>query len=83
MKKKTPAPAQRAATPVPQPPSYGGQQLLSIRQVVEITALSRSTIYELITKGKFPKARPYRDVPGRKYFDAVEVGAWVDRQLDS
>lgn len=32
-------------------------KLLRIQQVVELTTLSRSTIYRLIAKGEFPKGK--------------------------
>ncbi len=32
-------------------------KLLRIKQVVEMTTLSRSTIYRLIDKGEFPKGK--------------------------
>jgi predicted DNA-binding transcriptional regulator AlpA len=52
-----------------------------MKQVCEKTALSRSTIFRLISRNKFPKPAPNKDVPGRKAFDWGDVEAWIADQV--
>lgn len=49
--------------------------------VLEATGLSRSTFYELMARGEFPRGRR---IAGTKAvgWDSLEVEAFVSRQLD-
>jgi len=48
--------------------------LLRLRQVCEYLGISRSTIYNLISKGRFPK--PVRLGPGTVRWSVDDVDAW-------
>ena len=50
--------------------SYTYPNFLPVREVVERTSLSRSTINRLVAKGEFPKPVPLN---GRK--------AWIEREV--
>lgn len=54
-------------------------RFLRLRHVCEKTALSRSTIYEKMTKGTFPKCFPISD--GRVAWLESEIEAWQDALL--
>jgi len=51
-------------------------QLLKRREVEKITALSRSTIYNLIAQGRFP--RPRRCGSRAVRWSRADVAAWID-----
>jgi prophage regulatory protein len=50
--------------------------LQRIKQVIQITGLSRSTIYQLIGKGEFP--RPVQLSTRRVAWDSRVVTAWIE-----
>jgi prophage regulatory protein len=54
--------------------------ILRLPRVIELTGLSRSTIYELISKGSFPPGFPLgcRAVG----WTSVDVAEWIDRRRD-
>jgi len=50
-------------------------KLLRIKQVIEITTLSRSTIYRLIAKGEFPKGK---NLSSRTVvWDELDIMNWI------
>jgi predicted DNA-binding transcriptional regulator AlpA len=49
-------------------------QMLSKKQVVELTGLSRATIDRLRARGSFPQ--PLKASPGRVVFLKHEIDAW-------
>ena len=53
-----------------------GDRLLRLREVKEITGMSRSHIYRLMQKGDFP--RPVRIGPAAVRWRESEVNAWVE-----
>jgi prophage regulatory protein len=53
--------------------------LLSIRDVVRRTSLSRATIYKLAESNRFPA--PLQLTEGRKAWVAAEVDAWLSARL--
>ena len=53
-----------------------GDRLLRLREVKEITGMSRSHIYRLMQKGDFP--RPVRIGPTAVRWRESEVNAWVE-----
>ena len=52
------------------------ERLLRRRQVEEITGMSRSSIYRLMQKGKFP--RPVRIGPAAVRWKASDITAWME-----
>jgi prophage regulatory protein len=55
-------------------------RFISVRQVVDLTSLSRTTIWRAGRAGAFP--RPHRLTPGRVGFSEAAVREWiVKRQL--
>lgn len=53
--------------------------LMSMREVVEMTAMSRAWINQLRAEGKFPKAVPLG--PKRFAFVRAEVEAWIAARI--
>jgi prophage regulatory protein len=58
-----------------------GDRILSIKQVVATTGLSRTTIWRLYTSGSFP--RPFRLSAGRVGWPEQEVFGWLSGRLSS
>ena len=56
------------------------RRIMRLPQVQEATGYGRAWIYELMSKGKFPKARKIgtRAVG----WDSTEIEAWIAEQLD-
>jgi prophage regulatory protein len=56
-------------------------QLIRIKTVIVLTALSKSYIYQLVSKGKFPK--PINLVPGGSSVAWIEqeVLGWIDSRI--
>ena len=50
--------------------------LLTLREVIEVTSIPRSTIYERMTAGQFP--RPVRVGARGVRWVAREIYAWID-----
>jgi prophage regulatory protein len=53
--------------------------LLSRKEVLKITSLSRATLFRLEREGRFPKAVPITD--SRVAYSAEDVDAWIERVL--
>ena len=51
-------------------------RLLSQRDVIRITGLSRTTLWRLRADGQFPE--PVQISPGRKAFFSDDIAAWLD-----
>ena len=51
-------------------------QFLGTKAVLRIGGFSRSTLYNYIKAGSFPK--PYRIGPNRTAFALSEVNAWIE-----
>ena len=49
-------------------------RLLTCEDVIEVTSLSRSTIYRLVAKNGFP--RPLRLSPGRVGWTQADLDSW-------
>jgi prophage regulatory protein len=54
--------------------------LLSIKQVMSRTSLSRAAIYELIKRGDFPAQIPLME--RRVGWSAEAVQAWIDNKIN-
>lgn len=54
-------------------------KFISYKETRERTSLSRTSIYHLVVKDRFPK--PVRLGPGRKAFVASEVEAWCEARI--
>jgi len=50
-------------------------KFLSIKEVIEVTGLSRTTVWRLGRDGQFPKSRQIS--PGRRAFLRSEIEAWI------
>ena len=50
--------------------------------VIAKVGLSKTEIYRRISKGSFPKARPYPGSPGKRFWVSTEVRAWQQAILD-
>lgn len=48
---------------------------ITIDQLVKKTSLGRSTIYRMISEGKFPK--PFQLVPNRNAWIESDIDAWL------
>ncbi|MBN8912305.1 MAG: AlpA family phage regulatory protein [Delftia acidovorans] len=55
--------------------------LLSIKNVVARTSLSRSTVYRLAANGKFPASVEIS--PGRKAWIEAEIADWIDQRISA
>jgi prophage regulatory protein len=56
------------------------ENILSMKEVVKRTSLSRRTIYRLMGAGKFPKSFQVTD--GRIGFSKSEVEDWIKKTAD-
>lgn len=52
--------------------------LLRLPEVCKRTGLSRSTIYDLLAAGNFPKPVPV--TPSRRAWRSDELAAWIDER---
>ena len=57
-------------------------EFLALRRVIEITGVSKSEIYRLMSEGKFPASHGYRHSPRRRFCVSHDVQAWQQQQLD-
>lgn len=55
------------------------RQLLRLREVQTTTALSRSAIYDLASRGQFPV--PIKIGPRASAWVAAEIDAWIERKI--
>ena len=65
--------------PTPSPSQTESVVLLSPKEVVRRTSLSRATLYRLMKDGKFPRSVPLGD--SRIGFVEAEVQAWIGAKL--
>jgi prophage regulatory protein len=56
-------------------------RLLRVRDVCELTGLSRSGLYRLVAEGRFPRQRRISHKIAR--WSAAEVAAWISAQLEA
>lgn len=56
------------------------RRIWRMKNLPEYTGLPRSTLYDLIKKGKFPK--PHKLGPRTVGWDSLEVQAWIDSRLN-
>lgn len=56
--------------------------LLRLPEVLRRTGLSRSTVYDLISKGKFPAAIPLAS-PRNVAWTSTDVDRWIEEQIAS
>lgn len=63
------------------PTLYAGHRLLRIKDVVDLTSLSRSYIYELAAQRRFPSSVPL--VPGgtARAWVYAEIQEWVEARI--
>jgi prophage regulatory protein len=64
-----------SATPLP-------RTILRIHDLQKATGLSRTSIYELMSRGHFPKGKPIAGLQAVGW-DSREVAIWIDQQLDN
>jgi predicted DNA-binding transcriptional regulator AlpA len=50
-------------------------------RVIEVTGLSKTEIYRRAAEGQFPKPRPYRDIPNKRFWISTEVQRWQAKQV--
>jgi prophage regulatory protein len=55
--------------------------LLSLKEVVAVTSLSRSSIYALVSHGAFP--RPVSLTPRRVAWRSTDVNAWMQTRMSA
>lgn len=55
--------------------------LISIKEVMIITGLSKTTIYSMVKKGEFP--RPKRPTPRRVRWKITDVEKWINKLPNS
>lgn len=56
-------------------------ELWRLPRVIEVTGLSKTEIYRRIGQGQFPKARPYKDIPNKRFWVSTEVQRWQAEQV--
>ncbi|PWK32564.1 AlpA family phage regulatory protein [Pseudomonas sp. OV226] len=56
--------------------------IMRLPEVTAISGLKRSSIYNLMAKGDFPKSRRIGS-GGAIGWDSLEITAWVDAQMDA
>lgn len=57
------------------------KSFIRITRVIELTSLSKSTIYRLIKKDKFPKPITLRGMENVRLFVKDEVEDWILKQI--
>ena len=57
------------------------KSFIRITKVIELTSLSKSTIYRLIKKGMFPKPITLRGMENVRLFVKDEVEDWIKEQI--
>ena len=57
------------------------KSFIRIARVVELTSLSKSTIYRLIKKDRFPKPITHRGMENVRLFVKAEVEEWIKEQI--
>ena len=57
------------------------KSFIRITKVIELTSLSRSTIYRLIKKDRFPKPITLRGMENVRLFVKDEVEDWIKEQI--
>tara|TARA_Y200000002_G_C22509645_1_gene590737 strand:+ start:601 stop:804 length:204 start_codon:yes stop_codon:yes gene_type:complete len=57
------------------------KSFIRITRVIELTSLSKSTIYRLIKKDKFPKPITLRGMENVRLFVKDEVEDWILEQI--
>ncbi len=50
------------------------RQFMRMKDVAEFTCIPRSTIYEMISRGEFPK--PFKITAKRVAWDAADIAEW-------
>jgi predicted DNA-binding transcriptional regulator AlpA len=58
-------------------------RFLRVKDIQELTTLSRTTIWRLERAGKFPKGRSLPALPSAKVWAEDDVKAWMVRQLST
>ena len=58
-----------------------GKSFIRISEVIELTTLSKSTIYRLIRKNEFPKPIALRGMEKVRLFVKGEVEDWIENQI--
>ena len=58
-----------------------GKSFIRISEVIELTTLSKSTIYRLIRKNEFPKPIALRGMEKVRLFVKGEVEDWIETQI--
>ena len=57
------------------------KSFIRITRVIELTSLSKSTIYRLIKKDRFPKPITLRGMENVRLFVKGEVEDWIEKQI--
>jgi prophage regulatory protein len=58
------------------------RRILRLDQIKATTGLSRTSIYELMSRGLFPKGKPIAGLHAVGW-DSSEVETWINQQLDN
>ena len=53
---------------------------LTTRDLCQMTGMHRSTIYGLVSDGKFPSPSPDASTPGKRRWHRDVVARWLDKQ---
>ncbi|WP_022687638.1 helix-turn-helix transcriptional regulator [Sphingomonas phyllosphaerae] len=56
-------------------------ELWRLPRVIEVTGLSKTEIYRRVSQGQFPKSRPYKDIPNKRFWISTEVQRWQAEQV--
>ena len=59
------------------------KSFIRISEVIELTTLSKSTIYRLIRKNEFPKPIALRGMEKVRLFVKGEVEDWIETQINT
>lgn len=58
------------------------EALLPLPKVLAVSGLKKTTIYEMMRTGEFPKSIPLRDCGRRVGWIESQVQAWVQQRID-
>ena len=59
------------------------KSFIRIKEVIELTTLSKSTIYRMVRKNEFPKPIALRGMEKVRLFVKGEVEDWIETQINT
>tara|TARA_A100001035_G_C27406543_1_gene330988 strand:+ start:287 stop:490 length:204 start_codon:yes stop_codon:yes gene_type:complete len=59
------------------------KSFIRIKEVIELTTLSKSTIYRMVRKNEFPKPISIKSLGNISLFVREEVQEWIETQINT